>query len=97
MVNLSTEQLRFYNLVSTYPRISGLWNWEEKALDLDALNKELSVMSGGEFVLTRFFSCLWYGHGQTKLPPFDIVSEISRLDDRERNLIAEWVANPFWP
>ncbi|ENN6236926.1 hypothetical protein AB9W54_004311 [Salmonella enterica] len=97
MEHLSAEQYRFYELVSAYPRIAALWDWEEKALHLEAVKLELDVMSSGERALTRFFACLWYGHNQANLVPFDIVSEISSLDAGERTLIAEWVADPFWP
>nr|WP_247595141.1 hypothetical protein [Salmonella enterica] len=49
-------------------------------------------MSHGEAVLARFFLSLWNGSNAG----FDLV-EAAGLDDRERQLIARWLADPFWP
>ncbi|AZT44443.1 hypothetical protein [Salmonella enterica] len=88
----TTEQNRFFTLLSQYPRIAVFWSRAEGECKTEALRQAMGGMSHGEAVLARFFLSLWNGSNAG----FDLV-EAAGLDDRERQLIARWLADPFWP
>lgn len=85
-------QRRFYSLVSHYPTISVLWNWEERTLRTEAYYHALTVMSTGEIALARFFVGVWLNNNQG----LDII-DIAVLPDKDRIMISNWLSSPFWP
>ncbi|EBA6160822.1 hypothetical protein BIW22_24860 [Salmonella enterica] len=89
---LNTEQKRFYDLVSKYPNISALWDWNTASFRVEDYEKALKVMSSREVTLARFFAGLWSDeHSGVGL--FDVV----QLDRKEREMIIRWMEDPFWP
>lgn len=93
MEQLSETQYQFYTMIKPYPEMAKLWNWTTRELNVDAYKRLISYMSNGEAVLARFFYSVWDGNNQA----FDITEAASKLDKRERELIANWLINPFWP
>ncbi|MDH5327637.1 MAG: WGR domain-containing protein [Gammaproteobacteria bacterium] len=92
---LSDGQKEFFLMLERVPRISHLWDIEKKALKVELFEAELGVMSSGEVHLAKFFASLWFHNNQRY--GFDLVDAISALDGPERELIREWISDPFWP
>ena len=88
----NSEQQKFYDLVSQYPTIAVLWDWENRTLRTSAYNKALKVMSKHEATLARFFAGLWSDNGEG----VDIFA-VAQLGAKERKMIVTWLAAPFWP
>ncbi|MEY4922808.1 MAG: hypothetical protein RLY17_1525 [Pseudomonadota bacterium] len=92
-IALSPEQARFASMVSEYPRLERYWNWQERNCCIDALIKDCGAMSLGERQLALFFLSVWEGCNRE----FDFVDAAAVLDKKERQLIANWLFDPFWP
>ncbi|WP_050569756.1 helix-turn-helix domain-containing protein [Dickeya sp. NCPPB 3274] len=90
--NLSESQYRFYLLVSNYPQIFKLWDWSIREINKERYENSLSYMSSGDATLARFFYSVWDGSNKE----FDITAAAT-LDRKDRQLIASWLVNPFWP
>lgn len=91
--NLSLEQARFAKLLAAYPRIAGYWDFEARVCHEAKLRKSLDVMSSGEQHLARFFLGLWNGNDEG----FDMLDAVSDFDHQERQLLIDWLRDPFWP
>jgi len=86
---------RFFEMLGQVPRLSGLWNESTRSLDVDEFERELGVMSSGEYYLAQFFAAVWFG--DNKRFGFDLVCAGATLDVNEKAIIVEWLADPFWP
>ncbi len=53
----------------------------------------MRLMSHGECVLAKFFLFVWTQNNHA----FDIVEAASVLDQPDRQVIIDWLTNPFWP
>lgn len=90
---LSPEQVRFAVLLADYPRISGYWDFDARVCHEDELRKAINAMSGCEQHLARFFLGLWNREDEG----FDMLDAASVLDRKERQLLMDWLVDPFWP
>lgn len=61
MENLSINQERFRQLVSKYPTLYSLWDWESREIRLEAFKHALTVLSSGEYIMAIFFARVWLG------------------------------------
>jgi len=86
---------RFFALLKELPRCAELWDQKTNSLNIAAFEQALGVMSHGEVQMAKFFAAIWFNHN--KQYGFDVVDAVSRIDAEDRKLIAEWIANPFWP
>lgn len=91
--NLTPEQTRFVTMVAGYPRLSGYWDFDQRICHESELHKALNVMSSGEQHLARFFLGLWNGNDEG----FDMLDAVSDFDHQERQLLIDWLRDPFWP
>lgn len=69
------------------------WDLENRSLNIEALESDMS-MSSGENALARFFAAIWLGENKFN---FDIANDISSMDQKGRDIVAEWVKAPFFP
>ncbi|WP_340617393.1 hypothetical protein [Xenorhabdus entomophaga] len=93
-INLSPEQARFAEMVSEYPRLAGLWDWQRRELKMILWENEKKLMSHSEIILAQFFISIWT---QQYTFEFDLIKAASLLDKKARQLIASWILEPFWP
>ena len=91
---LSPEQRRFERLLVQYPRLYGYWDFDKRDCDIDALNKAMGTLSSGEQIMAAFFMSVWTGNGDTS---FSIVAAAKTLDPEHCQVIADWLAAPFFP
>ena len=85
---------RFFKLLERVPRSAALWD-KKNGFDNQAFEDALGVMSSGEVQMALFFTAVWFN--DNKKYGFDIVDAVARIDKEDRELIAEWIADPFWP
>lgn len=91
----ASSKQRFYALLDRCPRIRHLWDKERAEIKVDLFEKELGVMSSGEVHLAKFMASVWFGDNQRY--GFDLADAVACMDSKERQIILEWVADPFWP
>ncbi|MCU7927519.1 MAG: hypothetical protein KZQ97_13890 [Candidatus Thiodiazotropha sp. (ex Dulcina madagascariensis)] len=92
---LASSHQRFYAMLDRCPRISHLWDRERAEIKIDLFESELGVMSPGEVHLAKFMASVWFGDNHRY--GFDLADAVACMDSRERQIILEWVADPFWP
>lgn len=92
--NLNNEQKKFYDLITPYPYLECFWDWKERTVRFPALNIALPSMNHKEQLLAHFFVSVWIGRNEGR---FDILEAVRVLDNKERVMIMNWMANPFWP
>lgn len=86
---------RFFALLDRVPRLLSLWDREAKELRVDAFDNALPVLSTGEYLMAKFFAAVWFGNGGRYA--FDVVEAMSHLDEKNQQIILDWVADPFYP
>jgi len=92
-INLSQEQAQFAVMIDSFPWLSKFWNWEKRECDIDLLEKQMQSFSHGERILAQFFLSVWTHENHS----FDLFEATSVLDKKNREVIIDWVANPFYP
>ncbi|EBQ4001154.1 hypothetical protein [Enterobacter hormaechei] len=102
MENLSVNQERFRELVSNYPTLYSLWDWESREIRLEAFKRALSVLSSGEYIMAIFFARVWLGKDEVNSynilnASFDFVHAAKALDNKSLLLISNFFKDPFWP
>ncbi|END3792233.1 TPA: hypothetical protein QH752_004346 [Escherichia coli] len=102
MENLSINQERFRQLVSKYPTLYSLWDWESREIRLEAFKHALTVLSSGEYIMAIFFARVWLGKNEEYSynilnASFDFVHAAKALDSESLLLIADFFKEPFFP
>ncbi|HBK1307285.1 TPA: hypothetical protein HJZ19_004374 [Escherichia coli] len=93
---LSDLQYRFFEVVGQHhPRLLGVWDWQNRSVDVATFEKAVKAMSNGEQIFARFLLSLWFGEdNNTK---FSFMDAANILDNSKRQFIAEWLIDPWWP
>ncbi|EAR9740261.1 hypothetical protein HVC12_004427 [Salmonella enterica] len=102
MENLSVNQERFRELVSKYPTLYSLWDWESREIRLEAFKRAMTVLSSGEYIMAIFFARVWLGKNEETSynilnASFDFVHAAKVLDNKSLLLISNFFRDPFWP
>ena len=91
---LTPEQRRFRDMLADYPRIARYWDFDKRECAVQFLETDLSVFSHSEQIMARFFASVWMGDNAMS---FDLIDAVKSLDDRHRQVIVRWIAEPFFP
>jgi len=91
--NLSSGQAQFKNLLEHFPRFTSYWNWDGRECEYETLKENMGVMSHGEKIIGQFLLGVWTHNDHD----FDILEAASVLDAEARQLITDWLMEPFWP
>ncbi|KLN59596.1 hypothetical protein WH96_17180 [Kiloniella spongiae] len=90
---LSNAQIEFYDLLNQGPpQIVNYWN--EGHCRTGELLEAMNFLSRSEKLMAEFYLMVWYGNQKQG---FDLTEACSVLDQNNREIIASWVKNPFWP
>ncbi|EAU4860038.1 hypothetical protein FOV23_16640 [Salmonella enterica] len=100
--DIQANQERFRELVSRYPTLYALWDWERKELKIDAFRKALGGLSSGEYIMAVFFARIWLGKTEEYSyniigASFDFVNAAKALDSESLLIIADFFKDPFFP
>ena len=95
-------KVRFFNLLNhpdMMPKVTALWDSDGQEIIgiKDPSNFDEIVeygLSSGEADMAKFCSGIW--HQNCRRHPFDVVSALRNFDGRNRSIVAEWIASPFW-
>jgi len=86
---------QFYVMLNQVPWLAPYWDQNTDSMKVEKFENMLGVWSSSEVALAQFFAAVW-NHNSQKYG-FDVVDIASKLDPVHRQLIAEWIANPFYP
>ncbi|MDC9615493.1 hypothetical protein PSI19_16775 [Xenorhabdus khoisanae] len=93
---LSNLQHKFFKVMSQHhPRLVGVWDWQNRSVDVATFENAIKVMSHGEQIFARFLLSLWFG--EDKETKFSFMEAADILDNSQRQFIAEWLIDPWWP
>ena len=90
---LNDEQRQFKVLLDRYPRFVPYWNFDDRSVDIDAIERDIGVMSHGEQLMLRFFIAVWVGETRD----FDFIDAVKTLDHEELQVIVNWLKDPVFP
>lgn len=94
-MKMSVSQIQFLEwLKQMAPELIDLWDWENREIDPAVVKNYLGTASHGQAIMCRFAVAIWYGQNKFN---FDIVDAAGALDPIQRQAIAEWLIDPFWP
>jgi len=91
--NLSPGQTQFKGLLERFPRLTAYWDWDKRECAYETLKENMGAMSHGERIIAQFLLGVWTHNDHD----FDILEAASVLDAEARQLITDWLMEPFWP
>lgn len=95
MSNLTPGQNKFYIWLSqNTPELMYLWDWNDKSLNLDAVESYLGTASHGQAIMCRFAIAIWFNKNRYN---FDLMEAAGVLGQKQRLAIAQWLMEPLWP
>jgi len=92
----TTNQTRFFELLSEFRPLQQFWAREKLECDPDAVEMYLSVASQGEATALKCLVSIWSGTSQDGYLAVS-VSDLACLSDAWRDALVGWIQDPFWP
>lgn len=93
MLERTSDQISFIEMVKSFPNLSGYWDFDAWAIRKESIEDDFSALSSGEQVLLTFFVSVWFGRNEN----FDITRAAGVLSNDNKHIIIEWFLNPYWP
>jgi hypothetical protein len=90
---LNDEHARFAQMIQNQP-IRHFWDWNNVTCRVEDAKKAMKSLSRGEQMMAEFFIALWVGDNELS---FDFMTAARRLDQKNRDIIIDWLEKPFWP
>lgn len=81
-------------MLRPYPAISKYWDSNTLTMKDDLFAQEYADFSGQHKVMAEFFVTVWNGNDAMQ---FGIIEAVRILPESDRQLIADWLAAPFFP
>jgi len=96
-MSLTPKQQWFFALIeqsSVSEHVLPFYDKEKRSLRTRELKRLLPAMSSGERIMNKFFAGLWRNENEFD---FDIFEAVQSLDPTNKDLIIDWLEDPFWP
>ncbi len=94
-VQLTPSQAKFALWIElNTPYLMPLFDFNERSYLVDKVDNFLGVASHGEAIMARFVLGVWRGEDKFN---FDFTEAASVLDRNQRQVITDWLLDPFWP
>lgn len=92
---LSPEQAQFALLLEKHaPYLLHIWDFNKKEYSPELVKSFFGTGSSGEIVMLKFFLAVWLGEDKFN---FDITDAASKFSREEKQVITDWLLDPFWP
>lgn len=88
---MTNDQIQFQNMIEQYPSLAPYWDFEKREVKVKTADD--LPLSSGEKILMTFFLSVWFGRNVN----FDITRAAGVLSTENKQVIAEWLLDPFWP
>lgn len=94
-VRLSPSQAKFALWIEQHtPYLVPLFDFEERVFREEMVEHFLGVASHGQAIMARFVLGVWLNRDGFD---FDFTDAASVLDRGQRQVITDWILDPFWP
>jgi len=93
---LTYNQRRFFELLEQCPWLLPYWDKEKREYKPHEIQEAMPAWSSGEQIMAIFFISLWKNK-QVEDYHLDVFKAASVLDSSNRQIIADWFADPFYP
>lgn len=94
-LRLSPSQANFALwLEQNTPYLLPLFDFDKRVFRQEQVDSFLGVASHGQAIMTRFVLGVWLNRDGFD---FDFTDAASVLDKSQRQVIADWILDPFWP
>lgn len=94
--NNMTDIERFFLVVNQFDYLKPYWDQVNLEIRVDKIKEDLSLLSTGERMLLCFLASVWNWSVIDGLK-FDVVVAMSILDGEHRQVVIDWINNPYWP
>lgn len=93
--SLSSSQAKFATWIEEeMPYLWPLFDFSKGELISGSVDQFCAVASIGEQIMARFAAGVWCGNNQFN---FDFTDAAAHLDEKQMNVVIDWLKNPFWP
>ena len=91
--SLTPDQRRFERALSSYPLFYPYWDFNARNCDIQGLTAAIGLMSPGEQTMGKFFLSVWLHDDSQGIG----VVNAAELDDKNQQVIADWLAAQYFP
>lgn len=88
---MTNDQFLFKQMVDQYPDLAKYWDFEKREVKVKSADD--LPLSSGEKILMTFFLSVWFNRNVN----FDITRAAGILSTENKQVIAQWFLEPFWP
>lgn len=91
---LSGGQAAFALMLDKAPYLVPLWDMQKREYLPEKIERFLGSASHGEAIMCRFFLSVWRHDNDFQ---FDAIEAARVLDEKNMQIITDWLSDPFWP
>ena len=90
---LSHEMRRFKKMLSHFPLLLPYWDFNDGLVDLKAIHNDSDSLSPNLQIMGNFFIDVWTGSDEV----FRLSDAAKTLEPQSRQIIIDWLKEPFYP
>jgi hypothetical protein len=92
---MKNSMQRFFEMLEQVPKVAQFWDKNKAVCRTELLDDNIGLLSLGEQYMVRFFAAVWFGNNTRY--GFDVVCLASIVNPEWRQIIIDWLADPFYP
>ncbi len=92
---MTEDQEKFFQVLNQFERFAHHWDQEGRTLNVDQFEQDLKLMSSGERHIAKFLASVWLNDNEHF--PFNLMEAMYVLDYQYRQVIIDWITDPFYP
>lgn len=93
---IDTDREKFYKVINQFDCLRSFWDQDNHQIRKNELIQAMGLMSSGEKRLACFMATVWF-HSDRAEFPFSLVESMHILDGPHRQVIVDWINDPYWP
>lgn len=91
---MSPNQIKFFDMLERVEFAKKYWDRGEGTINLEFIEKNLSLLSAGEASMLKFLVGVWLSHNQLG---FDFIDDGCNLNGELKQVYYDWVTSPYFP
>ena len=91
-----SDMKKFFSVINQFDYLKKYWDQSKHEIRKTKIREDLSQLSTGERMLLCFLASVWNWSVIDELK-FDVVVAMSILDGEHRQVIIDWINDPYWP
>lgn len=90
------DKERFFAVINQFDYLKPYWDQASCEIKNYKIKEDLSVLSTGERMLLCFLASVW-NWSEIEGLKFDVVVAMSVLDGKHKQVVIDWINDPYWP